>query len=267
MPAGQMQERNTEQVRLLSSDLQPRYEPNFAWKSCVSQYMALTGLRGFWSMSTVGSAGNVPDSAVQGRTLTYNGDPVFGYTGLAPWIYFDGTGDYLSRADEAGLDTLGTETYIHASYRGMTVGGWFRFDDGTPAGVEYAMSKRAAAGNISWQLAHNVAGTVNFLISGDCTATVAATSTGTTGTGWVFIAGRFDPSTEVAVFLNSEKVTNVAAIPASVCNSTADFNISGYNNGTALMTGYASLCFLSAAMLSDGIIYSLYHQSRAMFGV
>lgn len=265
MAGPQMQERNVEQVRLLSADLQPRYEPNFAWKSCVSQYQVLTGLRGFWPLGSTGSLGNAVDFSQQTRILTKNGDPLYGYTGLIPWVYFDGAGDYFTRADEAGLDTLGTEAYMHADYRGMTVGGWFKFDDGTPAGAEYMMSKRAGAGNISWYLAHNPGGTVNFIVSDDCTALEAATSVGTTGTDWVFVAGRFDPSAEVAVFLNSEKVTTPTAM-ASVCNSTADFNISGYNNGTALMTGYASLCFLSAAMLSDGIIYSLYHQSRAMFG-
>lgn len=262
-----MQTRNPAMVRLLSGDFQRRYEPNLAWKAACAQIQALPGLRGFWPMSSFDEGGDAYDLSGQGRTLSYNGNPTYNRDGLIHYIDFDGTGDYLNRADEAGLDTLGTDTFVAAARRGMTVGGWFKFDVAEPAAGEHMMSKRAMAGDISWYMAHNVDGTVNFVVSGDCTALIHATSTGTTGTDWCFVAGRYDPSTEVAVFRNSEIVTTVAGVPAALCNNTTDLNVSGYFNGSALMAGCASLCFLCATALGTGTIRSLYQQSRALFSV
>ncbi|NJO31403.1 MAG: hypothetical protein HC874_30490 [Richelia sp. SL_2_1] len=69
------------------------------------------------------STGNVYDLSGQGRTLTYNGNPTFNYTGLVPYVSLDGTGDFLSRADETDLDILGTETIYNSAVRGLTLGG------------------------------------------------------------------------------------------------------------------------------------------------
>ena len=59
-----IQQRNDELVDILSADFQPRNEPNFAWKSCVSSVLALPGLRAFYPMSAVGAAGEAQDVVV-----------------------------------------------------------------------------------------------------------------------------------------------------------------------------------------------------------
>jgi len=242
----------------------------------LSKYLALPGLVGFWPMSSVArDSGLVYDLSGQARNLTYAGNPTFNVltptTYAVPYIDFDGTGDYLTRADENGLDILGSEAIFAAAVRGLTVGCWAKFDDDTPSAQEYIMTKSAAAPQISWRLYHTTTGTIGMLISTDGTATVAQATTGLSGAGWVFVAGRFIPSASVDTYLGVggalEKASNTTSIPAAVFDSTAPLNISGLNNGTGLMAGLVALPFLCANQLSDEVIGYLYQNTRGLFGV
>jgi len=232
----------------------------------ISPFLALPGLVGFWPMSSVQrSTGNAYDLSGQGRTLTYNGNPTYNINNdFAPYIRLDGTGDFLSRADETDLDILGTEAVFVSTVRGLTMGGWFLFNAiGVDAGL---ISKFGAAGQRSYMLEQRSSDTVQLRISVDGTALVDVTS-GTITTGqWYFIAGRFTPSTEQVIWLNEEKTINTTSIPASIFNSTSALQIGAFASGS-LVNGRASLCFLSANALSDGIISSLFQQTRGVFGV
>jgi len=262
-------QRNDELINMTSGDLQLRRESSFSWKTACSLFQALPGLRGFWPMSAFESGGNCFDQSGNGRTLTYNGNPVYNYDSLAPYIRFDGTGDYLSRADEAGLDILGTETYVAAGHRGLTLGGWFRPEDTTVN--DTLMSKWGAAGQRSYllQIAGGVAGDpVAFYISDDGTNSSGATSTtGFSANEWQFMAGRFndaDTGAELAVWLN-EEMTTAATARASVFNSNASFCIGA--EVINLLTGRASMCFLCASALSDATVWAIYQHTRALFKV
>jgi hypothetical protein len=261
-----LSERNARLVDNLRADFQARYEPNFAWKSACSQFLALPGLRGFWPMSSIDESGNTYDLSNQGRTLTYNGNPTYNYAGLAPYIDFDGTGDFLSRADEAGLDITGTETYVASAVRGLTLGGWFQANQ---AGATDGLLSKwdTGANQRSYLVVHNATNNLEFNISTAGTAVSAtAISTGTMSVNaWFFSVARFVPSTSVAVYLNNVKTSSATAI-ASIFSSSASINI-GAVNAANLLTGRASLCFLCAAALSDAIIGQLYQQSRALMGV
>lgn len=269
MPQGQSQTRNAELVRLLSADFQPRYESAFAWSRAASLHLLLPGLRGFWPMSAFDSSGNAQDQSGHAHHLTYNGNPQYTFRALHPYIAFDGAGDYLARADEADLDITGTEAYVVAAARGMTQGGWFYFDNAA-SGNERIMTKRGDASNISWFMGRIAAGVAVFAVTSDGTAGTLASvsSTATVGAGaWTFIAGRFDPSTTLDVWVNGAQATNAAAIPASIFSGNGPFQVSGYNGATELMTGRAALCFLCAAALSDTQISSIFNATRALFGV
>jgi hypothetical protein len=237
----------------------------------ISPFLALTGLRGFWPMSAFSSAGAAYDQSGNGRTLTYNGNPVFGYDGLAPYCAYDGTGDYHTRADEAGLDITGTETYVDAAYRGLTMGGWFNPAAFTAAAVQGLMGKFSAGVNQrSYILRTDPAGGVRFTINNTGAAAGNQTVTSPTAmsiNSWYFIVGRFDPGTEIAVFVNGIKETAVAGIHANLFSGASDFDIGGGGGGVDLSTIKASLCFLCAAALSDAHISSLFQQTRGAFGV
>lgn len=239
--------------------------------SGINDFLLLPGLVGFWPMSSVQrSTGNVYDLSNQGRMLTYNGNPTYNVYDLTPYIDLDGTGDYLSRADETDLDIQGTETIFASAVRGLTLGGWFWFDNAPGASSEICMSKfSASAGNYSYfvrRLPSAQGGFANFLISdnGSVLTEVSGTSIPTAGSWW-WIVGRFDPGVELAVWLNGSKWTNTTSIPASIYNGNAAFVIGGRDGGTLLLDGRASLCFLCAAALKDNLINYLYRRSRALF--
>lgn len=264
MPTVQI--RNPENIALLSADLQLRYEPNFAWVNAISAGLMLPALRAFWPMSSADESGNALDLSGQGRTLSYNGNPAYSAVGLAPFLNLDGAGDYLSRADEAGLDITGTETTVGAALRGLTILGWFEADAfGAAAGL---MGKWAAAGNRSYLLYKLAADTPRFSVSGDGTAEVAVTAASAMTAAWYCIAGRFTPSTELALFVNGVKTTNLAGVPASIYSGNASFTIGGYDSPVAnFLDGRPSLCALCAAALPDCFVNAFYEQTRALYGV
>lgn len=268
-----IQKRNDERVGLLAADFQKRYESGFAWRTACSMYQALTGLRGFWPMSSLLATGNAVDLSGQVRTLTYNGNPVYNFDGLAQYIRFDGTGDFLSRADEAGLDILGTETYVAAGHRGLTLGGWFRPESATVA--DSLISKWGAAGQRSYilQLRGDVAGDpIEFIMSDDGTnVSNVQSSNGFTTNTWYFMAARFNPSPPVAneeltVWLNSTR-TVAATARAAIFNSNAALYIGSDVGVGNLYTGRASLCFLCAAALADATVWAIYQHTKALFKV
>jgi hypothetical protein len=263
-------ERNPELLDLLQGEFQRKYEPNFASGNAISHGRMLPGLRGFWPMSTISNTGTVLDASDLGKTLTRNGSIVHGYTNLIPWAYYDGVGDFHSRADEADLDILGTEAYVQAPFNGLTIGGWFSVDvlAGAIQGLigkwnQNAVNQRSYT---LWVTAGNV---VQFGVSSTGANTFFATSTAVmVARQWFFAAGRFFPNTEVAVWHNGTKNTNVAAMPAAIFNSTAQLNVGAHSNGgLGLLTGYVSLCFLSCQALSDTFMFNYYQQTRALFGI
>lgn len=267
MPTYQV--RNPEMVALLSADLQARYEPQFAWVNAISAGLMLPALRGFWPMSSANESGAALDLSGQGRTLTRNGSLQYSLLDLAPRaVFVSGTTDYLSRADEAGLDILGNETYIGANERGLTFGGWFR-PQALPGADIALMSKFTAAGNQRAYLLYvNAANRPAAVISGTGADTFTATHTATaTLNKYDFYWARFRPSTAVDIGLNASYVSTVAGIPATVFNSNASFLIGASSAAAVLFTGSGSLCFLCAAALPDCFLSAFYEQTRALFGV
>jgi len=123
---------------LLESEISP---------DLISPLLALPGLRGFWPMSSFNEAGNAYDMSEQGRVMTYNGNPLYNYDGVVPYVALDGIGDFLSRADEAGLDIIGTETYVDGAVHGLTLGGWFYFDNALGSNEKLIAKWDTTAGN------------------------------------------------------------------------------------------------------------------------
>jgi len=273
-----VQIRNAEMVDLLKADFQHRSEANFAWKSACSAHMAIPGLRGFWPMSAFDSNGDCYDQSGHGHTLTYNGSSIYGLQDLAPYIYFDGTGDYLNRTDEADLDITGTESYVYGQWWGVSLGGWFLADAlGANQGL---IGKWNAGGNQrSYAIRLNAAGNVLGQISDDGTNAAGhhdqVTSSNSINTGeWFFAAFTWTPDgtkDSMSIWLNETR-TDGDPILNSIFNSSADFVIGGQHGGTALLTGHASMCWLSAMCITpdpteDTLGFSLYQQVRRLFYV
>lgn len=256
------------QVATLQKQVDGLIKPEI--KDTSDLFLALPGLIGFWGMNVIERhTGNVFDTSGQARNLTYNGNPTYNiYNNQIAYIDLDGTGDALTRADETQLDILGTEAIFASTVRGVTLGGWFWFDSvAANAGL---IGKFTPTGDQrSYALLLVAGGTARMAVSSAGTAATTVTvDSATLATGqWYFIVGRFVPSTELSIFVNSTEVLNTTSIPASVFNSTAIFEIGGFDGVANLLDGRASLCFLCANALPDAIISSLFQSTRAIFRI
>jgi len=250
-----LQQRNDEQMDLLRSEFQARYEPNFGWRAACSLIQALTGLRAFYPMSAVGTAGQARDLGGSGTTydLTNNNSADFGYDQLAPYCDYDGTNQYHSFVDNANFDILGTEAYIVTAQRGLTIGGWFQFDDDPPAAQEFLIAKFPSAGvaNQSYVLRRRTPPDIQFAIGNGAALDTVDTVAVTGAARWYFCAGRYEPQAgpaEIAVILKSsdvdETATNNAGIPAAIVNGNAAFTIGASSTPANYLDGQASLCFV-----------------------
>ena len=224
----------------------------------VGAYIALIAaivyLRGAWSMSSIGETAAVYDSSNQGRTLS-NANVSFGLiNGFVPYGVFNGTTGYLARTDEAGLDITGA----------LTIGCWIKLG---ATGSQVIIGKFGAAGQYTYEIAY-ISGTgFRFQMSTNGTTIVSVTSTdpspGTTN--WYHIVGRFDPSTEIAIFVNGVKYGFSTAIPATIFSGTANFAIGRRSDGTFYTTASISMAFLVAVVLTTAYIGAIYEEGIPLF--
>ena len=213
-------------------------------------------------MSAFESGGNAFDQSGNGRTLTYNGNPTYNYDDLVPYLDFDGTGDWMSRATEAGLDITGLESYVAPARRGLSLGLWFRPDEIR----KRPLITKFAGANFSYALYMDLAGTMTFQTSPNGVAWTTVTSTNTySTTAWNHAVGWFDPGAQIGVHLNGVTTPAVTA-DASIFSGNAPLNLGAFDNWApgAVYDGRMSMAFLCASLLSDTIIRSLFHQTRAM---
>lgn len=262
-----IQEPNLDLVNWLSAYFTRRNEPNFALGQAIGTILGMHGLVGFWPGSTTDNSGQMIDKSGNANHLTLNGNPVFKTDNLYSYVEYDGTGDYHSHVDAAIFRITGTETYIDSGSRGLTIGGWVYFTNASGT-AEFISSKWGAAGQRSYRLFREAAGTISFEVSVDGTATTTVTSTDTPAQAtWVFLMARFDPSTELKIWVNDNTDVNTTSIPASIFNSAASFQISGRLGTTSLLTGRVMYPLLCSAYNSDAIIGNLFQQTRGLFNV
>ena len=148
------------------TELQPTHDAMLAWKSACALYQILPGLRGFWPMSGQDTATTDPTGIVwllnqsgnSGAILQYvrgTGEEL-GYSGIIPYAAVYGAGEpYLLGTIASEYRITGTETYIAAAQRGLTIGAWWKFtatstaeglmgrDDGSGLTWSYYLEKQA----------------------------------------------------------------------------------------------------------------------------
>lgn len=234
-------------------------ESGYTMGDLIGSILGFPELRAFWPMSSVNESGNVLDISGQARTLTNNNAAARAvHRDLIPYVSFNGTTQYLSRADEAGLDITGA----------LTIGQWIYFNNAAGASIEWGINKTGASGNFGYGVRRlATTGLPDFYISSTGSNYPGAAGTDALAAGtWYFLAGRFTPSTEIAVFTNKDKFVNTTSIPAAIFNSSAALAIGG-SNGAAGLAGRASLGFVCAAALPDAQINYFFHMSRTLFGV
>lgn len=230
-----------------------------------SAFALLPALHGFWPMSASDASGDAIDQSGNSQMMSYNG----GVYNLAnvPYIEFDGATDYLAHTDIGLYDITGTESYIDASIRGLTVGGWF-YANVTPSPGCGLITKSNIASQRSYSLVLGSDNSVQMITSGNGSSyPLAQSAAAITLNQWFFAVGRFSPSAEINVYLNGVKSTNTSA-PAALFNCSTAIEIGRWGlNNARILNGRAALCFLCAAALPDGVLDNLYQVSRKLFGV
>lgn len=233
-------------------------ESGFTMGDVIGTLQMFPELRGLWPFSSVDESGNLRDISGQGRTLTNNGTtPRALLNNIVPYATHNGTTQYFSRADEAGLDITGA----------MTFGVWCSFT-ATAAQQAAASKYTAITNNRAYRLNCEAGGAPSMNISADGIALVSATGTAgdITAGAMGLLIGRFTPSTEIAVFYNKLKYTTTVGVPAAIFNSNAAFIIAG-TNARASLAGRTSLGFLCAAAVPDSLLARFFEVSRGFFGV
>ena len=253
-----------------SGELQNRHDGSFAWKTLASILQCLPALRGAWiAGASLDENADALDLSGQGRTLNYNGGS-YDYAGLVPFLSLGGGAPaYLNRLDEAGLDIVGTETGI--TDKGLTIGGWFRFDRLTAN--EFLIGKgtgAAATSSYFLQFRGDLANDpIRFAVSNGAAFDLVDVLITPAASKWTFVCGRFEPSTEIKVWAAQstlESTPNAAGIPAALGNNAADFTVGAFSGGANFLQGDASAIFLCACRLSDALIASIWHHTRALYG-
>jgi hypothetical protein len=252
-------------VEALSSVFVKQYSPAVSLQGAISSILALQGLRAFWPMSAQGTTGNLVDIGGGLRTLTRSGGVGYGVYGLAPYAALNGTTGYFATATESDYDIIGNEAWYESNVTGLTIGGWFY---PFAAGASYALMTKgdgSGAGTSYWL---DISGGAARFLVGDGAAMQGPSGGSPAANTWTYMVGRYDPSTEVALFRDGTKYTDTTGVPATLLNTATAFNIGTYNNGAGLLfAGRASLCFICSAALPDRLIQSVYHITRALFGL
>lgn len=227
-------------------------------QSDVGAYIAainsISMLRAAWPMASIGETGAVYDSSDQGRVLS-NANVTFTLlNNRVPYGVFNGTTAYLARADEAGLEFTGA----------LTFGCWVKLDTQNTCAI---ISKWGAATQFSYELQYLTATGFRFVISntGSDAYTVSSTHT-TIDTGlWYHIVCRFDPSTELAIFVNGVKFANTTSIPATIFNSTNALNIGRRPTAAVYVDGSIAMVFFASSVPNSAAVITLYEEGVPLF--
>lgn len=259
-----MQKNNQENIDLLTTYFRRRSEPLYAWADVVGAYSMLPHLRGLWLFSSIDEAGNVYDASGQVRTLTddngltYAVDPTLANVG----VFDPANSDRLFRVTEPGLEITG----------GITFGGVFKFASLPAEDVRYSLvSKQGAVGNYGYSLyveTDNGETRIWFSISDDGTVLqVCSGPTLVVVDQWYHVVARFDPGVEMATWQSGVEGQCDSAIPASIFNSTSDFEIGSDNGGANFYDGMAGLIFVCASTLPEVLCEGLYWLAGSLFGI
>jgi hypothetical protein len=267
MPNYAIQEQNQDMVSLLSAYFRLLYNPVHAFADAIGMLQMFPGIVGIWPGSVSGGgSGNqnmLVDVSGNALHLTRNGSPVFNAAQLRSIVSFNGSTDYYTHADAAIFDILGTETHIASTLRGLTIGAWIFPDNALPAATEQILTK---GGTSAYLISRGTTGLMNLWISDGITP-VQVASTSAVGTGWSFVCGRFDPSTEQKLWVNGTSYTNTTSIPASIANVADNFSIGANGVGSNFFDGSIALAFLAQAAIPDQFINAYFQMTAPLFGI
>lgn len=269
MPITQLN--NAEKKSLEASRFRRLNNPVHAWGDVHNFVMALPGLVGYWPGAVNRATPLLLDVSKNGLHLTRNGDAEVAldpFVPFAPYLNLDGTGDYFSHADDAKLDITGTEVIIDSSLRGLTMMMWVYF--ASSATQQSLMSKYLPTGNQRGYLIQfdPFGMRLQFFLSstGSNTPNLSSANDSITVATWHFVAARFTPSTEMALWTDDTKATTTTSIIASIFNNTSTFRIGEIGSVGLPLNGRIAFPLVCASALPDVVIETFYQMTAPLFG-
>lgn len=267
-----IQQRNSELANILLPEFQGRNEPNFAASRIISLFQRWRGLRGLWFTPNVDESGDIFDLTGQGRTLTRQGAPFVTGAQLIAFQQYSGAAEYHDRASEAGLEITGTNTIYSAGTRGISMGGWFRFDVLPGADVGLISKWTEGAGTRGYILAVDPANRPYTSVSSNGTAfsTLTASTAITANDRWYFIAMSWRPSTSHLLWVgdslgNFTAYSSLVGVSASIfVNAAIDFELMAHSAGANATDGACAIAFLSAMQNPDRQAWMTWNESLKM---
>lgn len=259
---------NSEAVGLMAAHVPLRLDSTYAWGQAIGGMLLAPGLRGLWSGSSIDEHKGIVDLSGQGRELVAINTLTQGRYGIAPYVDFTrASSEYLNRVTEPGLEITTT---------GLTLWTWIRFHTQSTGQWASVISKWGIIPNYGYIIGKGPNDRVAFTISStgaDNITAVALTPTDYTYAidTWYFLAGRFTPSTEIALFVGRATdgwytwMKDVAAIPAAIFSTDADFMIGSDDGVNNYLDGDMSLFGISAVPLLDTEIWNMFSQSRPLW--
>ena len=272
-----MSEYNSRLITLRESVFQKSHDPSLAWKTH-GLYANLPGIAGYWSMASVSYAllasgqvgvicGEQSGKGHNSHDLAYypvGTENIFGYDGLIPYSVVTGASAHWRVGNILTYAITGLEPHIESDYRGLTIGAWWQFSQTELA--EGLMGK--ADLTYSYYMEKTVDNESRLVITDGASAYgITSSADDIDDNQWNLIIGRWQPGEYLSMFLNGVRTRSTTAIPNVISNVTADFYV---GNSTPTASGASakrvSRAFVCAMALSDTLIQSIWHHTRAMYG-
>lgn len=249
-----------EQIRSIANDLAGQHigtGPNLA---------ELPGATAFFACAGVGQSSptRTLNSVDEGGFLLLQGGAVFSEYSGTPHITLDGSTGYLDGGDNAMSDISGTETYIDASIRGFTTGGWFFLTRALQ--TEGLITKWGLPSNRSFYMLKNVVDDLQFIITDNGTSTASMSHTVQLPLNeWVFLAARFIPGVSLSVALRNIIQTS-ATTKTSIYQSSAELFIGAVDTTPKnYLQGSVSRVFITSTALSDITLKAIYETTKHLY--
>ena len=260
------QQYNSEAVGLMATHFPLRLDSTYALGQAIGGILLTPALRGLWSGGSIDEHKGIVDLSGQGRELVAMNTLAWGRYGILPYIDFTrASSEYLKRVTEHGLEI----TTI-----GLTCWAWVYFDVESSAAETGIISKWYTTGDKrGYVLYKSTANAFTFTIShhGDAATivTIGDAAANYTISKWWFLAGRFEPSAEVALMVGNATsgaytwYKNAVAIPATIYVTDEAFEVGRYDRDNYL-DGRIPLFGIAAEHLTDTEVWNIFSQTRPL---
>lgn len=192
-------------------------------------------------------------NSVLNRHLFHNGPTLRGNKGLVPYMQYNGINNYsYCRAGD------------YAGVNGFTLGFWCysNFFSGQLASVY------KTGGNAVWRIDGN-SGSPYLAVSEDGLHETTVTTTVTVANNtWFFLGARYNPSQELAIWINDVKTVETVSIPASLFVTSVPYFVLGSDSDFSVFVEMRlSSFFFTWGILADVYLNSAYALGRNLFNV